>query len=261
MIKRVLAIISFLLAANLPALADYTIKDGGGANATFGSFALTGVQFPKHVMVDPTTGAAIGVSGAPLFVQVSNLPATQAVSGTVAVSGLPALAAGTNAIGSVIANLQVGGAAVATANPVPVVQAAVPAGGATSALQSTIAANQNVTVAGTSATNGQGVQGVTGGVPLATTIRSAGTNRSAAVTTTAANLMAANTARQGWKVKNDCAVSVWVSFDGAAAAAAGSGNIQVAAGGYLSSEPGFVETGALSAVAASGTCNLTAREY
>lgn len=90
--------------------------------------------------------------------------------------------------------------------------------------------------------------------------RSAGVNRSTTVTTTAANVMPQNSARSGWKVRNDCSVSVWINFDGAAAATPGSGNVQVVAGGYLASEPGFVETGAMSAVAASGTCALTARE-
>ena len=94
-----------------------------------------------------------------------------------------------------------------------------------------------------------------GAVPLA------GTNRSATVAITAGVLMAANTARRGWKIKNDCANSVWINFDATAAAAAGSGNIKVAAGGYLASEPGFVETGAMSAIAETATCALTAREY
>lgn len=107
----------------------------------------------------------------------------------------------------------------------------------------------------------QVVQGVVGGTPLSTTARSVGTNRSAAVAITASTLMPANPIRQGWKVKNDCSVAVWVNFDGTATAGAGSGNIQIVAGGYLSSEPGFVETGAMSAIASSGTCNLTVREH
>lgn len=90
--------------------------------------------------------------------------------------------------------------------------------------------------------------------------RSAGTNRSATVSTTASTIMAANTARSGWKAKNDCTVAVVINFDATATNAAGSGNIQIAPGAYLASEPGFVEIGAMSAIAASGTCALTVRE-
>lgn len=58
------------------------MKDGQtpSQQQTFGSFDLSGVKFPKHVMVDPTTGAAIGVSGAPLFASITNFPAVQAVT-------------------------------------------------------------------------------------------------------------------------------------------------------------------------------------
>ena len=90
---------------------------------------------------------------------------------------------------------------------------------------------------------------------------SAGTNRSASIGTTASTLMPANTARRGWKVKNDCANAIWISFDGAAATASGSGNIKVPAGGYLASEPSFVETGAMSAIAEASACLVTAREH
>jgi hypothetical protein len=114
---------------------------------------------------------------------------------------------------------------------------------------------------GTSAGTANAMQGVSGGVPVATTIRSAGTNRSATVTTTASTPMAANGSRQGWKIKNDGAVTVWVNFLGAATAAPGSGNIAIPAGGYLASEPGFVETGAMSAIATSGSVALTIVEF
>jgi hypothetical protein len=73
--------------------------------------------------------------------------------------------------------------------------------------------------------------------------------------------MAANGSRQGWKIKNDGAVTVWVNFLGAATAAPGSGNIAIPAGGYLASEPGFVETGAMSAIATSGSVALTIVEF
>lgn len=91
--------------------------------------------------------------------------------------------------------------------------------------------------------------------------RTTGTNRSATVATTASVLMASNINRQGWKIKNDCANAVWINFDATAAATAGSGNIKIAAGAYLASEPGFVETGAMSAIAETASCTLTAREH
>ena len=77
-----------LLVLPQPSRADYVVKDGNGASATFGSFSLSGVNFPKHALADPSTGAAIGVSSSPLFVQISgtptvtvgNFPATQAIS-------------------------------------------------------------------------------------------------------------------------------------------------------------------------------------
>ncbi|MEH3109024.1 MAG: hypothetical protein PGN22_02835 [Agrobacterium cavarae] len=87
------------------------------------------------------------------------------------------------------------------------------------------------------------------------------TNRSLATSTTAAQAMAANTARRGWKVKNDTAIDVWINFTGTATAVAGSGNFKVLAGGYLASEPGYVETGAMSIIAASGTPAITIYEF
>lgn len=155
---------------------------------------------------------------------------------------------GTNPLGSVLSDLRVAGAAVAAGNPIPVTIGNFPG-------------SQAVTNAGTFPVQNTAATPAGGNVIGFTTLRSAGTNRSASVTTTAANLMAANASRQGWKIKNDCSVAVWINFDATATAAAGSGNIQVPAGAYMASEPGFVETGAMSAIAASGTCALTAREH
>jgi hypothetical protein len=280
MLKRYAAALTALsLLAGTAAHADYVIKDGAGASQTFGSFSLSGVQFPKHAMVDPTTGAAIGVSGNPMFVSIANFPASQAVTAvalplptgaaqdatiTARLGTLGQKASAASApvvIASDQAALSVTGTFYQATQPVSASALPLPSGAATVAAQNTIATNQNATAAGTSATNAQAVQGVTGGVPLPTTIRSAGTNRSANVTTTASVLMAANTSRQGWKIKNDSAVGIWINFDATATAAAGSGNILIPAGGYLSSEPGFVETGAMSAIAVSSTAAITAREY
>ncbi len=66
-------------------------------------------------------------------VSVSNLPATQPVSGTLAVSALPALSAGGNAIGSVsVSNLP-------ATQPVSAAALPLPAGAATSAVQAPVA--------------------------------------------------------------------------------------------------------------------------
>ncbi len=118
-------------------------------------------------------------------------------------------------------------------------------------------ANAAGTAAGTALT----VQGTTGGVPIPSTVRGTGTNRSATIGTTATTLMAANTSRQGWKIKNDSAGDIWINFDATATAAPGGGNIKVPAGSYLSSEPGFVETGAMSAFGSAAGLAITAREH
>jgi len=94
-----------------------------------------------------------------------------------------------------------------------------------------------------------------------TSMRSVGTSRSATVGTSAGNLMAANAARQGWKVKNDTAGDIWINFDATATAAPGGGNIKIPAGAYLASEPGFVETGAMSAIGSAAGLAITAREH
>lgn len=93
------------------------------------------------------------------------------------------------------------------------------------------------------------------------TIRGTGTNRSVTIGTTATTVMVANGFRFGWKVKNDSTGDIWINFDGAATAAPGGGNIKIPAGGYMSSEPGFVETGAMSAIGSAAGLNITAREH
>lgn len=94
-----------------------------------------------------------------------------------------------------------------------------------------------------------------------TTLASAGTNRSATVGTVAVTLMAANTARRGWRIRNDSAGDVWINFDATATAAAGGGNIKIPANSSLTSEPGFVETGAMSAIGSAAALAITAREH
>lgn len=89
------------------------------------------------------------------------------------------------------------------------------------------------------------------------------TNRSIGVTTSAQTAAAANTARRGWKIKNDSDTDVWVNFVATATAAAGSGNFKIVAnGGYFASEPNMVERGAMSIIhAGTGTKNVTIYEF
>jgi hypothetical protein len=111
----------------------------------------------------PAGGNAIG------SVSVSNLPATQAVSGTVGVSSLPALAAGSNAIGSVtVSNLPAtqavsGAVSVASLPPLPT--------GTNSVGTVNLAAGAvgSVTAGGTGGSVGMAVQGIAGGVAMPVT--------------------------------------------------------------------------------------------
>jgi hypothetical protein len=88
---------------------------------------------------------------------------------------------------------------------------------------------------------------------------SAGTNRSATATTTSAALMAANTLRSKFFVRNDSAIDVWINLGAAAVATPGGGNIKVAANGGHFEFTGH--NGVVNIIAASATAAVTAREY
>lgn len=86
----------------------------------------------------------------------------------------------------------------------------------------------------------------------------AGTDRSLTATTTAQTLIPANTIRSKFFIKNDSTVDVWINIGGTATAAAGTGNMKIAAsGGY------FEFTGSNSAISVIATANaaITAREF
>lgn len=88
---------------------------------------------------------------------------------------------------------------------------------------------------------------------------SVGTDRSITATISSAQLMAANTARRKFFVKNDTAIDIWINFGAAAVAVAGAGNLKVAAnGGYFEFEGSVL---AINIIAASGTPAITAREF
>lgn len=85
-----------------------------------------------------------------------------------------------------------------------------------------------------------------------------GTDRSLAATTTSAQLMAANSSRSRFFIKNDSTVDVWINFGATAAATPGSGNMKINAGSYFEFSGG---SSAINIVAASGTAAITAREF
>ncbi len=88
-----------------------------------------------------------------------------------------------------------------------------------------------------------------------------GTDRSITATTTSQQLMASNTARVAFVIKNDTTIDVWINVGATAVATAGSGNFKVAANGGYYSPDGCVPTGAINIIATSGTPAITAREY
>lgn len=88
---------------------------------------------------------------------------------------------------------------------------------------------------------------------------SAGTDRSVTASTTSQQLMASNASRKYFFIRNDSAIDVWVNLGATAAAAAGSGNLKVAAnGGHLEINGA---SSAVNIIAASGTPAITAREF
>jgi len=87
----------------------------------------------------------------------------------------------------------------------------------------------------------------------------AGTDRSITATTTSAQLMAANATRSKFFIKNDTAIVIWINMGATAVAAAGSGNIAIAANGGYFEFTGY--SGVVNIIAASTTAAVTAREF
>lgn len=88
---------------------------------------------------------------------------------------------------------------------------------------------------------------------------SAGVDRSATLSTTSAQIMAANPLRKRLYIANDSAIDVWIRPASPATAVAGGGNIRLAANGGFFELAGSVE--AWHAIAVSGTPAITAREF
>jgi len=87
----------------------------------------------------------------------------------------------------------------------------------------------------------------------------AGTDRSATATTASSQLMAANTLRTKFFIKNDTAIVVWINMGATAVATAGAGNISIAANGGYFEFTGY--SGVVNIIAASTTAAVTAREF
>lgn len=99
-------------------------------------------------------------------------------------------------------------------------------------------------------------------IPVVNASVGTGTDRSAATSTSSSTLMAANTSRVGYFIKNDSAIDVWINIGATAVASAGSGNYKIAAnGGYLESPAWGCSTAAINIIAASGTPAISAREF
>lgn len=84
-------------------------------------------------------------------------------------------------------------------------------------------------------------------------------DRSITASTSSQTLVAANSARKGLEIKNDTSIDVWISFTGAAVAAAGSGSYRIPAGTSYASGA-FVPTGAVTIIASSGSPTISAME-
>jgi hypothetical protein len=134
--------------SNFSQFGGVTVNIGQQVMASSLPVTIASNQSALNVILNAGS-AAIG------SVTVSNFPGTQPVSGTVA------LGAGSAAVGSVtVSNFPSTQPVSISGTPnIAVTSSALPTGAAT-------AANQEVTVAGTTATSAQGVQGVTGGVPF-----------------------------------------------------------------------------------------------
>lgn len=88
-----------------------------------------------------------------------------------------------------------------------------------------------------------------------------GTDRSIVAGVAAQVLMPANTARMGLYIRNDTASDIWFNIGAVAVAAAGGGNMKLAANGGYYESGSFTPTEAISIIAASGTPAITAREF
>jgi len=101
----------------------------------------------------------------------------------------------------------------------------------------------------------------TGAPATGATSTSDGVDRSKTTSTTSSLLMAANSARRGVFIVNDTAIDVWINFGATAVAAAGGGNIKIAAAGGKYESGAFTPSTAINIIAASGTPAITAREF
>lgn len=152
-----------------------TILAIDGANQGTALCAAASTECPAHVLIN-TAGAPIGVSGTPLFMSLAGttLPAFAATPtfnlGTLNGAATQAtLASVLSALGSPFqAGGSIGNASFGVSGTLPAF-AATPTFNLGTIGSAATAANQNATAAGSSASNAQAFQGVTGGVPAPVT--------------------------------------------------------------------------------------------
>lgn len=114
---------------------------------------------------------------------------------------------------------------------------------------------------GTSAATAVTVQGATAGValPVNAVLRATTTSRSAVVGTTATNLMAANTSRQGFAIQVQGSSGACY-INGLATATADQNSLMIPAGGYFETTT-HVGTGAVSIICTVASTPVWAREW
>lgn len=103
--------------------------------------------------------------------------------------------------------------------------------------------------------------GVMGGALNVVKPPAPGTDRSVVAGVASTQLMAANTARMGFYVKNDTAIDVWINIGAAAVATPGGGNIKIPANGGYFETGSFVPADVVNIIASSATAAITAREF
>ncbi len=228
------------------------LNSDGGALAHISNFPATqpvsGSVTVSSLPALPAGSNAIG------SVSVSNLPSTQPVSGTVAVSSLPALPSGGNAIGTVsVSNLP-------PIQPISASALPLPSGAATAALQPALNADGGAQV---HVQNFPAMQPVSLSSVAQSARSGAWTDASVTATTTAAtpSALAAVSGRVGLHVWNVGTATVCMNYTSTAVASGtgcAAGSVPIPAGSaYLEDQPGNVSPEAISLVCTTSSCPLT----
>lgn len=229
-----------------PVAVDYPLPiSGGGGGGGGGDPSSTGVAGST------TAPANVLMMGGFDGTIVRRLLTDSSGRLTIVVNALPALAAGANTIGGVTQSGTWNVGITAT----PTMNLGTLGGAATNAAQTAVQS-----APGTSATTAVTVQGATAGValPVNAVLRVTTTNRSAVVGTTATNLMAANTSRQGFAIQVQGSGACYIN--GLATATADQNSLMIPAGGYFETTT-HVGTGAVSIICTVASTPVWAREW